>query len=210
MAAYALAGLGTLDLKAANFPQAHKDYDEALALRNGLGEQDTVSSTRLAMAELAIEEGHTDTAEKLASEARDWSQKAHKNDDEVTATAVLATAHLAEGKNEEALKELAKTAPIAARSQNLTVQLAFAISQAGAKAASHDIGTARQILKEALAKATKSGYLAYQFESRLALEEIEVKSGKSPASHARLERLQKDAQEKGFHLISSKAAALSQ
>ena len=195
-------------MKAADLARARKDYDEALALRNGLGEQDTVSSTRLAMAELAIEEGHPDAAEGLATEARDWFQKARKNDDQVNATAVLAAAHLADGKNEEAFKELAKIAPIAARTQNLSVQLAYAISQARVKAASHDTGTARKILNEALAKATKSGYLAYQFESRLAIEELELKSGKSPASHARLEKLQKEAKEKGFDLISRKAAAL--
>ena len=208
MAAYALAGLGALDLEAANFQQARKNYDEALALRTGLGEQDTVSSTRLALAELAIEEGHPDEAEGPAAQARDWFQKARKNDDLVAATAVLATAQLAHGKIEEASKDLGKVAPIAARTQNLGVQLAFSISEARAKAASRDIGAARETLKRALAKATKSGYLAYQFEARLALEEIEIKSGKTPASQAPLEQLQEEAKVKGFDLISRKAAAL--
>jgi eukaryotic-like serine/threonine-protein kinase len=204
MTAYALAGLGVLDLEAANFPQAHKDYDEALALRNELGEQDTVSSTRLAMAELAIEEGHPAEAKGLATQARDWFQKAHKKDDEVNATAVLATAHNADGKNAEAIKELGNAAPLAARTQNLSVQLVFAIAQARAKTA-HDAATAAEILKGALAKATKSSYLPYQLKCRLALEEIEPKS---PVSHARAKKLQKDANEKGFILISRKAAAL--
>jgi hypothetical protein len=57
-------------------------------------------------------------------------------------------------------------------------------------------------------RATKSGYVGYQLESRLALEEIELESGKSAASRARLQQLQKDAKEKGFDLIARKAAAL--
>jgi hypothetical protein len=56
----------------------------------------------------------------------------------------------------------------------------------------------------------RSGYVGYQLECRLALEEIELTSGKSAASRARLERLQKDAKEKGFDLIARKAATLSE
>jgi len=208
MAAYALAGLGSLALKAADFTQTHKDYEEALALRNELGEKDTIAATRVAIAELAIEEGHPDAAEGPAREARDEFQKAHKSDDQITAAAILVGAFLADGKKEEAFKEAGKTAPLAAKSQNLSVQLAFAAARARSEAASQEMGTAKTILKGALAKATRSGYVGYQLESRLALEEIELKSGKSAASRARLEQLQKDAKAKGFDLIAGKAAAL--
>jgi serine/threonine protein kinase/tetratricopeptide (TPR) repeat protein len=208
MAAYALAGLGSLELMAANFAPAHKDYEEALALRNELGEKDNIAATQVAIAELATEEGHPGAAERPAREARDEFQKAHKNDDQITATVALVGALLAGGKNADAFKEVGKTAPIAARSQNLSVQLAFAAANARAEAASEKIGAAKTILKEALAKATRSGYLGYQLESRLALEEIKLKSGKSAASRTRLEQLQKDAKEKGFDLIARKSAAL--
>jgi eukaryotic-like serine/threonine-protein kinase len=208
MAAYALAGLGSLDLKAADFARARKDYEEALALRNELGEKDNIAATQVAIAELAIEEGHPGAAERPAREARDEFQRAHKSDDQITATTVLVAALLAGGKNDDAFKEVGKTASIAAKSQNLSVQLAFAAAKARAEAASQEIGAAKIILKEALAKATRSGYVGYQFESRLALEEIELKSGKSPASRARLEQLQKEAKEKGFDLIARKAATL--
>jgi eukaryotic-like serine/threonine-protein kinase len=208
MAAYAHAGLGNLELKAADFKQAHKDHEEALALRNELGEKDTIAVTRVAIAELAIEEGHPDAAEAPAREARDEFQRAHKSDDQITAATTLVGALLADGKKEEAFKEAGKTAPLAAKSQNLSVQLAFAAARARAETASQKIAAAKTILKEALAKATRSGYVGYQFESRLALEEIELKSGKSAASRARLEQLQKDAKAKGFDLVARKAAAL--
>jgi hypothetical protein len=200
--------LGSLELKAADFTRARKDYEDALALRNELGEKDNIAASRVAIAELAIEEGHPDAAEGPAREARDELQRAHKSDDQVTATAALVDALLANGKNDDAFKELGKTAPIAAKSQNLSVQLAFAAAKARTEAASQKIGSAKAILKEALAKATKSGYVGYQLESRLALEEMEMKSGKSTTSRARLEQLQKEATEKGFDLIARKAAAL--
>jgi hypothetical protein len=208
MAAYALAGLGSLDLKAADFKQAHKDYEEALSLRTELGEKDTIGATRVAIAELAVEEGHPDAAEGPAREARDEFQKRHKGDLQILATAALVRALLATGKNGDALKEVRNAVPIAAKSQNLSVQLAFAAIRARTESASQQTGPAKTILREALTKATRSGYVGDQLESRLALEEIELKSGKSAASRARLDQLQKDAKEKGFDLIARKAATL--
>ena len=208
MAAYALAGLGGLDLKAADFAQAHKDYDEALALRKELGEKDTIASTQVAIAELAVEEGHPDIAQPALQAIHDELQAAHKNDDLVAATALLAMALLKQNKGDAAGKELAKVTSIAAKSQNLSVQLAFALAKGRAKAASRDNAAATTLLKEALAKATKHGYLGAEFESRLALEEIEAGSGKSTAARRQLDQLQKEAKDKGFDLISRKAAAL--
>ncbi len=206
--AYALAGMGSLDLKAAQFSQAHKDLEEALALRNELGEKDNLASTRVSIADLSIEEGHPEAAAGPAREARDWFDRAHKNDDRVAASTVLVSALLAERENDDAFKELAKIAPSGFRSQNLGVQLALSIAKAQAQATLHEGGAARTILKQALLSATRSGYLGDQFECRLLLGEIELKSNKSEASRVRLQQLQKEAQDKGFGLIASKAAAI--
>ena len=150
-----------------------------MAFRNELGEKYTVATTQVAIAELAIEEGHPGAAERPAREARDEFQRTHKSDDQITATAALAGALLAGGRNDDAFKEVAKMAPMAAKSQNLSAQLAFAVARARSEAASQKIGAAKTILKEALAKATRSGYVGDQLECRLALEEIELKSGKT-------------------------------
>jgi len=208
MTAYALASLGSLDLTAADFERAHKDYDEALSLRNELGENDNIAVTRVEIAELAIEEGHPGAAERPALEARDEFQRAHKSDDQIIATAALVGALLGGGRNDDAMKEADKAAPMAARSQNLSVQLAFAATRARVDSAFEKVGAARTILKEALAKATKSGYVGSQLELRLILEETERKSGKSEASRAHLEQLQNDAKAKGFDLIARKASLL--
>jgi eukaryotic-like serine/threonine-protein kinase len=208
MAAYALGGLGSVELKAADLTAARKDYEEALAFRNELGEKYTVATTQVAIAELAIEEGHPGAAERPAREARDEFQRTHKGDDQITATAVLAGALLAGGRYDDAFKEVTKIAPTAAKSQNLSVQLGFAVAHARSEAASGKIDTAKTILKEALTKASRSGYVGDQLECRLALEEIELKTGKTAASRVRLDQLQKDAKTKGFDLIARKAAAL--
>jgi tetratricopeptide (TPR) repeat protein len=207
-AASALAALGSLEMQAANLPQARKDYEEALKLRQGVGEKDTIASTRLSLAELDIEEGHADTAGEALRQLRDEFSNAGKNNQQVTATALLGNALLAGGKTNDANKELEKTANLAIRSQNLGVQLTYAIAEARADAASHKNAAAVRILKDALNKATRAGYLGVQLEIRLVQEEIASQLGNSPASHSRIGQLQKEANEKGFELISRKAAAL--
>lgn len=209
MAAYALAGLASLEVKAANFPEAHKEYDEALKLRQDLGEKDTVAATQVAIATLATEEGHADVAEQVAREARQEFQNSHRNDDAVAATAALVTALLVDGKSADASKEIDKFSSVAARSQNLSVQLAFAMARANAIAKAEKVAAAETILKQSLVKATRSGYVGSELEFRLALEGLGMKRGTSSASRSRLEQLQAEAKEKGFDLIAHKAAVLA-
>ncbi|MGO9824761.1 MAG: protein kinase domain-containing protein [Terriglobales bacterium] len=85
IAAYALVGLGSLEVKASDFTAARKDYEEALASRNELGEKYTVTTTQVAIAELATEEGHPGAAERPAREARDEFQRTHKGGTEAGA-----------------------------------------------------------------------------------------------------------------------------
>jgi tetratricopeptide (TPR) repeat protein/tRNA A-37 threonylcarbamoyl transferase component Bud32 len=207
MIAYALMGLGSIDTKAADLTQAHKDYDEALTLRNELGEKDNVSATRVAISELAIEEGHAADAETAARDARDAFRSAHKNDDEIASTAVLVRALLAQGKIEEARREIEATTPKTAKSQNLAVQLEFALSKARTELASTKSIAARTTLKKGLADSMKAGYFGYQLEFRLLLDEIEPPSGDFAASHARLMQLEKEAKERGYDLIARAVAA---
>jgi hypothetical protein len=55
--------------------------------------------------------------------------------------------------------------------------------------------------------ASRHGYAGFEFESRLNLGELELRSGKANAGRARLQQLQTDARNKGFLLIARKANA---
>ena len=59
-----------------------------------------------------------------------------------------------------------------------------------------------------LTEARKYGYLIYEYKARLALGEVEVKSGKMTAGRARLTALEKDASRTGFLLIARKATGV--
>jgi hypothetical protein len=65
---------------------------------------------------------------------------------------------------------------------------------------------ATRTLDATLADGKKFSFLEYELEARLALGEIEIKSGKSASGRARLEALEKDARAKGFGLIAREAA----
>ncbi|MGB2889148.1 MAG: hypothetical protein WBC04_15745 [Candidatus Acidiferrales bacterium] len=70
------------------------------------------------------------------------------------------------------------------------------------------LADAARILENATVQAAKHGFIEPQFEMQLHLGEIEMKSGQTVASRARLEALEKDATAKGFLLIARKAAAV--
>lgn len=65
---------------------------------------------------------------------------------------------------------------------------------------------ARKTLLSVRNEAEKLGFVPYGFEARLALGEIETKSGNTAEGRARLQVLEKDAKAKGFLLIARKAA----
>jgi hypothetical protein len=63
---------------------------------------------------------------------------------------------------------------------------------------------ALQILDSLQAEIRQGGFGGYELESRLFMGEIEINSGRVASGHARLEALEKDAQQKSFSLIARK------
>jgi len=64
-------------------------------------------------------------------------------------------------------------------------------------------------LATTLAEATRLGFVGFQFDTRLAIGEIEMKAGRVGTGRARLAALEKDATEKGFLLTAHNAARLA-
>jgi len=62
-------------------------------------------------------------------------------------------------------------------------------------------------LENVHAHASRRGYAGWDFESRLHLGELELRSGNSGSARAHLLQLEMDARQKGFLLIVREAAA---
>jgi tetratricopeptide (TPR) repeat protein len=210
---WALSDLGDL-LKWEGKPdQAKSRYQEALDIRNKLGDALLAAETSMAVAELSIEEGHAREAEAAVREAREVFRKQAVMDDEIQADAVLAEAVLAEGNILEARKEIDAAMKLAANAQNREMHLKMGLVDASIRAASgkaDDQATAFKSLGATLAEATRYGFVPYQLETRLALGEIEMKSGHVTDARAHLIALEKEARAKGFGLVAGKAAAAYQ
>jgi hypothetical protein len=84
--------------------------------------------------------------------------------------------------------------------------MSFSISAAKVRAANGAYAEAVKNLEAAIVDATKLGYIGYQFDARLALGELEIKSGNSAAARASLSALEKEARDKGYLSIARQAA----
>jgi tetratricopeptide (TPR) repeat protein len=204
--AYALSGLGSVLAYQGDLAAARLRQEEALAIRREIGEKASEAESLLALAELALEEDRPPNAETSARKALEEFQAEKLKDDETMARTTLARALLAQHKVVEAAREIDLSADLARGSPNREVKINYAITAARVRAATGGTAEAVKSLQATLAEATKYGFLGYQLEARLALGEIEIKSGQAAAGRARLEALGKDANAKGFLLIARKAA----
>jgi DNA-binding winged helix-turn-helix (wHTH) protein/tetratricopeptide (TPR) repeat protein/TolB-like protein len=205
-AAWGLAGLGDIDLVEGKLDEASRDYNEALSVRTEIGEKGTIAESKLALAILALERGQPGETENRIREAREEFRKEKQIDDEMLADTVLARALVAQHKYAEAQREIEAGKSFVAKSQNRANQFQLNIAEAQLHAAQNRIEEAKRSLIAILAEAKQTGLLEYQFEARLELGELEIKSGKTASGRAHLDALAKDATSKGFLLIARKAA----
>ncbi|MFZ1031153.1 MAG: tetratricopeptide repeat protein [Candidatus Acidiferrales bacterium] len=203
-----LASIGNLRETQGDLAGAGKSYEEALALRKEIGEKGGIADSRLSIASLMIEQGHPAAAE---SSARDAAQEFHQENstvEEEAALGVLARSLLLQGKTRAAAETIVQAQKLAAKSEERASRTMIAIVAARIDAASGATGTAEQSLASLLSEAVVLGDVPTQLEVRLALGEVEIKSGKVDSGRTSLATLEKDATAQGLLLIARKAAAV--
>lgn len=203
---YLLAGLGDPLMREGKFAEARKAYEQSLTARIEVGEKQTAAESRTYLAELTIEEGHAADAEKAARVAMMEFREEKQADDELTAAAVLIEALLAQGKAPDARAAVDGEAQVVAKNQNQPVGIKFAIVAGRATAATGKLSAARSALETTLKNEIKMGFLAYQLETRVALAEIEIMSGRLRTGRAHLAAAAAEAKAKGYNLVARKAS----
>ena len=106
----------------------------------------------------------------------------------------------------EAQASLAEAEALSRNSQDVGIQMEVRTSSARVEAASGKPKAAIVSLNEIIARAAKLGCVSCEFQSRLALGEIEIKSEQTATGRYHLAVLEHDATAKGFFLIAHKAA----
>jgi serine/threonine protein kinase/tetratricopeptide (TPR) repeat protein len=203
--AYTLSALGDLLLYQGDIAAARKAHEDALAIRTQLGERGTAAQDSLALARLTLEEGHPEEALAAARQAAVDFHSQNQADYEAAAHTLIARCLLQSGKLAEAKAEIQQAQKMV-KPDDHVARLPVAITSARIATMSGDQATARKILDEALSEATKANLLYFQYDARLALGELEIKSGNVAAAHRRLTTLEKEAEGRGFLLIAHRSA----
>jgi eukaryotic-like serine/threonine-protein kinase len=205
--AYVLSGLGDVLTDRGNLSAARESYGEAIALRTQLGQKQTTLETQVALAMLSIEEGHPADVEASLRKWKDQFHQEKQADDELFASTALVQALLSERKLSDATAEIERATPLAKNSQNIFVRLQFELVSARAVATSDHPESARAALQRILETARSHGFMGIELDARLAISEMDLKSGNVTAGRAALAALEKDANAAGFGLVAKKAAA---
>jgi tetratricopeptide (TPR) repeat protein len=204
--AYVLGRLGEMYLARGDFAAARAHHEEALLIREELGANLEFTESRIALAEVSLEEGQVTDAESVIRDAtREFS--AQKAADRVAmAYELLGRVLLARDRPPEARAAIDRASARAGDGQNRLLRLEVAVTEARIRAAEGQQGASLQALESLLGETTEIGAVGIGLETRLALGEIEIAAGMAEEGRARLREVWKDAEAKGFRLISRKAA----
>jgi tetratricopeptide (TPR) repeat protein len=205
--AYARFVQGKLLLAQGKLGEARRAQEEALAIRTKMGEKTTAEDSRLALGILSIEEGHATDAEGPAREVRDQAHMGKELQVEITAETVLALSLLALGRSTEARVEISKAEELSRSSEDRMQQIEVGIVSARVSSTTRPALDQIRRLEAIIAQAKGYGCVASEFEARLALAEVEIRSAHAASGRARLAQIEKDSAAKGFLLIANKALA---
>lgn len=204
-AASTLGNLAGVLSKQGDLSGARVKRELALAIRNEIGEKSRAAETRTELATVLIEEGDAARAETLAREAAEEFQTEKVPGSEAEVRSVLARSQLAQGNLAGAQQSIDVATKLLAKNGRPATRLSLLTTAARVRAASGETVHAAKSLDAIRAEAAKLHLVDAEFEARLALGEIEMKSGKTSAGRAGLAALEQDATAKGFLLIARKA-----
>jgi tetratricopeptide (TPR) repeat protein len=205
-AAYILHCQADILILQGNLSEARKKQEESLAMQERMSANGDASRSRISMATVSLEEGHFADAEKQAQQAAGEFRAQTDIGGEADADAVLIDSLRTQGKLAQA-QSLAETArSLAEKSGDRGTAAAVAIATARVQASTGKADEAAVTLRRTVEETGKAGLRAAQFDARLALGEVQMKSG-NPAGRAALTLLEREANAKGLLLIARKAAA---
>jgi hypothetical protein len=165
------------------------------------------SESKLALAELALEEGRAAEAERGAREARAAFEDGRRPDKTALALAVEARSFLIQGKQAEAETTIERARDLIAGNQEPEIRLRVTMAGARVRASSGAVDQAIRDLETALVESRRLGLDFLRFPILLTLGQIELDAGRTDTGGTRLESLMREAQARGFGLTAQKAQA---
>lgn len=207
MAAAGLNGQGAALMMAGDLDAARACIESGLDLRLEMGKEaggpgGRQAESQMALARLLLVAGDLEAAEARAREALASAPM-------MQSYTVLGEVLLEQGRAEEALEAAEQAEERLAENHFFSDSTIRLISLAArARAATGDPETARASLTEALAKVERLGLPLLSMEVRLALAEVEMRSGDQAAGEARLAEIATEARRRGVRLVAGRARTL--
>jgi len=202
--------LGKIRMAQGKLDAARKDQARGAEIRGKTGQVEAEAQSKLNLAALAVETGQFEEASRLASEAEGKFQQGRGRDFTAYAQVLQAESLVGRGRFEDAQQLVTRALSQSAKFVDLDVHLSIEIAAARVRTASGHyadrgfIAEATALLNAALSDAKTHGYLGYQFDARLTLAELKMKSGRIAEGRKELTVLEHDARAKGFMLVASK------
>jgi eukaryotic-like serine/threonine-protein kinase len=203
--AFSLLGLADLLREQDKLDEARKSAGEALTLRQAMSDENNVAVSKLQIAQIAMEQRKFSEAETFAREAAATFEKLKLPQNAAVTNALLAQILLETGKTGDATAAAQKGMSFAQQVSDRGPKFVTAVIEAKTKAANGNPGEATKALQAVLNETSRNRYLPFEFEIRLALGTIEMKTGHAAEGRSRLEALERDARAKGFVRIARKA-----
>jgi len=205
--AQALSALGSIALQQADLTTSRKNYEEAFGIRNQIGERYSIVDTELGLAELSLEEGKPAEAEAHARKALKEANSEKLRDDQTASHAILAELFFQQKKSGDRRKEISIASRMARTSQNPGIRLRTLLVAAHGDLKSANTTRASSTVRAALAEAQQHHLKSYEYEARLSLAKLELKSAQRQVARSHLQDLLKEAQDGGFQSIANRAAS---
>jgi len=206
--AIALFNLGRALRLQGKTSEASSAESEAVSTFEAIGDKQSAARARLMMAELLLDGNNLPAALSTSLAAADEFTKEKAARDAALAYAVLSQVLLREGSLFEARKAVEKSSKYLSRCSDREAEMMVAMAAARVEAVSGSMSRedAARALEQIVAKASHLGFVPYELEPQLALAEIELTFGDGANARSHLEAVQKEALNRGFGLIATKAA----
>jgi serine/threonine protein kinase/Tfp pilus assembly protein PilF len=178
---------------------------EGLALSRQLKDDSDTALSQWQLAHIAFEQGNFSEAEGLARGAAEEFDREKSAANGCSSSALLGRALLAQGKLKEAQNATDSALSLCRKGQVKSARFQAEMAGAAITFKTGQAAKALKTLESVQAEMLQGGFGGYELESRLFMGEIEISSGRVASGRARLEAMEKDAQQKNFNLLARKA-----
>jgi tetratricopeptide (TPR) repeat protein len=198
------AGFAQISLIRDQVSQARDQEKQALALQKDAGDSVEIARSQLALATIAMEQGKPAEAEALIRAAAPQFDQQTMATAASQSAALLARVLLAQSKIGDAETAAANALALAERTSDRSTHLLATLAAAEVNARTGKEPAATKALQSVLTESVRDGYKEFEFEARLDLGRLELRSSRA-SGRQRLEKLKEDASRKDFRLIARKA-----